>query len=508
MRWFWRRGAKPRANRRRSWGRNALLGACVTLVFFLALEGVCRLLLPTRTWDPTPKPPGVTRIFVFGGSTVFGFPFRELSFVPQFRLGLRRLEPSRRFEVFNGGLSARDSTVVRECVEHAVHDHADLIIVFSAHNEFGDPEADNPSLLNSVRRAIRPLAITRLFAPLVRQMRGRPPIPQRVTPYRRDTRVYRNTFTKFSANVEAMVRAAQRQRVALMLCTCPSNIADWPPVHQRIAWALAIPEYDAHVQRIQGLLAQGKAGQAEEAADRLLRHHDDAMLLYLKGQCCRAQGRIREAKALLTRAKDLDPVPCRAHSRMNAVIRSYRGEPGVSVVDLEEAFAQRSRDGLIGSDLIADNCHPTPLGHAIIARALVAQMAEQRLFVRDDIALQTPKAWLEEYLAEKDNAAYRHLWRLQWLVAMSQVVMAPPFFDYEKARNYLDEALERAPHSWAVRAHLGIAMLLDGDADAAHEQLQVARRLRGRKLTEDERDRFRFLDEAIRRAGGPLAICE
>jgi lysophospholipase L1-like esterase len=57
----------------------------------------------------------------------------------------------------------------------------------------------------------------------------------------------------------------------------------------------------------------------------------------------------------------------------NRIIREVSKDADVPLIDVQALFQQygASRQRFYNRDLIHDDCHPTPLGHQLIAEALV-----------------------------------------------------------------------------------------------------------------------------------------
>jgi tetratricopeptide (TPR) repeat protein len=88
------------------------------------------------------------------------------------------------------------------------------------------------------------------------------------------------------------------------------------------------------------------------------------------------QGDYAGAKQHFQRARDLDSLRFRADSRINDINRSVGSSaPGAELVDAEEIFAKQSPNGMIGSDLVYEHVHMTPLGNYLLARAMFLKIA-------------------------------------------------------------------------------------------------------------------------------------
>ena len=90
------------------------------------------------------------------------------------------------------------------------------------------------------------------------------------------------------------------------------------------------------------------------------------------------QGDYDGAKQHFLRARDLDTLRFRADSRINDINRSVASSiPGAELVDAEALFSKESPNGIIGSDLVYEHVHMTPLGNYLLARAMFLQIANK-----------------------------------------------------------------------------------------------------------------------------------
>ena len=88
-------------------------------------------------------------------------------------------------------------------------------------------------------------------------------------------------------------------------------------------------------------------------------------------------GRSSGAIGHYLQAIDYDAVPHRAKSKTVDVIREVARGTGAVFVDLQPAFAEHSPNGIWGPNLFVDHVHFNERGHALVAKVLCEQIAEQ-----------------------------------------------------------------------------------------------------------------------------------
>jgi tetratricopeptide (TPR) repeat protein len=488
-------------------------GAMVVLV--VLGEIACRVLFPSETQRDIeeqladPKPAGTFRVLAVGGSSVAGLPIRDFGFVAQLEALLLHLRPEAALEVANFGKGARSSKSVRDVVEATADLEPDLVIVYTGHNEFLF-RAGSGGLGEDVLVALRGSALYRTGTKALAKLRGPRTdpeyvLPKELRPYERTGEWWASRVALYRENLDALIETCASRGTPLLLSTVVSNDVDWPPVHEAIAWALDNPDYDADVARIEALLDEDRSEEAlEELGGVLSTFGDDAMMHWLAGRALLALGRPADAKPHFHLARELDPYPWRALPAFNDHLRGLADRPGVTLVDAERVFEEHDDDGLIGRELVSDNCHPTPTGSALVALALAGAMRDQALFLAPDTELPDTGAWLETFYATFDEARLEHL-RTAYLRDNGIYSMKTPFRHYDAARRYFDEGVAFAPDDWRTWANYGALSLLDGDRERALEQLARAQELKGEPLDAlADRPSVPYLMEATVRAGVEL----
>lgn len=494
-------------------GRRAARDATGVVVLGVALalagEAVARLagFGPGEPPAVPPPRPGVARIVALGGSTVAGVPLGELGFARQLALGLDALAPGA-VDFVNLARPGADSAFVRRAAERALAARTDLLVVLTGHNEFLEPRrhAGLRGALQRVRDRSALAALAEAGAARIGLAADAPdPLPERVPVIDRGGALFRETLDAYRANLAALVDLARAHRVPLVLCTAPSNLADWPPVH--VAVPHADPDFERDVRSLEAALRAGRDDEVVRETARLREAFgEDAMLVYLEARARRARGETARARELFHRAKELDPWPLRALDAQNEAVRALAG-PGVRVVDAERLFASRAADGLVGFDWFCDNCHPTPRAGATLAWAIARALAEEGWILPRGAAVGEPGAWLaraEARLAGGGGPQALARARLRWLLSNALYAMKTPFRNDDAARDYLERARALAPDDWRVVGNQGVVALLEGDTRRGRRLLERATALRGVRLDPGDRNVFPYLAVALQRSGVSL----
>jgi hypothetical protein len=308
---------------------------------------------------------------------------------------------------------------------------------------------------------------------------------------------------RYRVNLNCVVSIAAGRSIPVILTTMPSNLSDWPPVHKHVEWNPPRSGYDEIVEELTDMLA---AGQVAEVSQQLQRHRTvfpkDAMLTFLNGKVEQSGGRIDRARELFLTAKDTDVAPWRVLSQLNNTVREFDSQKGVTLVDLEDAFEQYATDGLVGFDLIADNCHPTPLGNALVAKALfqsilnVDSFADQESNHLLELSVRaSAQEWLDLHIANM-NEELRMEIRQRYLLANGIYSMKRPFYNFTVARDYLEQAIQEEVDDWRVWANLATVSLFEDKLERATIELEKAHLLKGSRLSPGDWRDHPYLFEA------------
>ncbi len=490
-----------------------------TLVFLALIEGAARIAMrvhppaPAPGWEPEapappPAEPGAFRIFLYGGSTVAGSPLVEYSFARQLAFWLERLAPQRRWQIVNYGSPGKPTAYALLELERTIDAHPDLVIVHSVHNEFlgWEPPGAGKRLRRQLRGWLDASATARVlrgwFGAIERERRGSAAelmLPERIAPYDRASPAFAARVAEFERATRAIAALARERGVPLIFATDSANLADWPPV-----WRFVRDEtYERDVEAARAQIARGELAAAEAGIAGLLeRYPGDAMVTWLEGRLAVAHGDVTRASAHFDAARDADPLPWRVLGRFNEDLRALAGSGDALIADLDAAFRREAKDGLVGFEWVADNCHPTPRGSALIARELLAVMAHAKLGITSLDGLPPLAEQTEQFVREADRA--RPDAELAYLLANGKYAMKWPFHEFEAAAAYLERARSLAPDDWSVWANLGTVAMLAGRVEEGRAQLARAAQLHGGPLDPGDRGATPYLREALAIESGQI----
>ena len=363
-----------------------------------------------------PRPDGIYRIVVVGGSTVLGFPYPpELAFPRQLEVLLNQQGNSPKFEVLNAGIVAINSFSVADVVNQVAVMEPDLIIVHTGHNEFYGPTGVG-STVSVSPQALYPLVVTirrtRLFQlasacfktksqthpHLMESLPQSIDIPLDGPKFLRAERYYRR-------NLERMVESANSAGIPVMLTTVASNLSGHSPASFHLPEQLTPEQQEpwrTHFDRGRQLTAEKSWSQALESLQRAADISNQSSLLhYRMGQCFAALGRHSEARAAFELARDQDGCRFRAPTSFSGIVRDVATQSerdDVFLVDLAERLAIETGPKTLGSNLFLEHVHYNLDGHRRIALILGQFVQTKVLHRRWDDSKVPPDSKLDELL--------------------------------------------------------------------------------------------------------------
>ncbi len=343
---------------------------------------------------PAAKPQGVYRVAVMGGSAAMGYPHRlNGSFPRLLEEVLNVVCAGARFEVVNVGVPAVNSYSVLERCGEVLGYEADMLVVYSGHNEFYGAYGPASAIPLSSRRPValaqmwlRSRRLSLLVADALARLQQAPDPEEeethlvRIMPRRTDVRfgdaTYERTRANYRANLSAVAAQARRRGAPVVLCTPGANLRDFPPLG-----SLHAPDFTAEKERDwRRLMEEARelegAGQTQEALERLRAaaalSPGHAETRYRLARLLEAAGKPDEAAAHYGAARDLDTVRWRIGSDFNTAVRGLAAELGGGDVILADVAAHLEREagGPPGAGLFLEHVHPSLDGNLAIAEAI------------------------------------------------------------------------------------------------------------------------------------------
>jgi tetratricopeptide (TPR) repeat protein len=480
--------------------------ACYNLFFPAPFFPPGMIKTPQAYAIPAEKAPGTFRIFVLGESAAMGDPDPAYAFSRYLEVMLRRRYPERKFEVVNTGSVAINSHVLLPIAEGLAKQRPDLFLIYSGNNEVVGPYGPGTALTSSgmslpvIRSSIflRSTRIGQLVTKVAAQKKEWGGMEMFLDKQVRATSpLMKYSYENFEKNLRDTIAVARRSGARIIVSTVATNLKDCGPF-------ASLHREDLAQQDLQTWSALVQQGSDMESA----RSYADALKVYLAAakideQYAALEFRIARclwmlsdyagAKEHFLRARDLDTLRFRADSRINDMNRSVASSaPGAELVDAEDIFSKQSPNGIIGSELVYEHVHMTPLGNYLLARAMFLQIAS-KLPGQDGRSVQESDV-LSEAECEQLLALTNHD-RSRIVGEMLQRLQRPPFTDQ---LNHSDEMLRlmieaqapdenpadtAAQYQWAIAQkpddrvlHYNYGLFLfEHNRAAAVEQLRMSR---------------------------------
>ena len=468
---------------------------------------------------PGAKAPGTVRIFILGESAAMGTPNPSYSFGRVLEAMLRERHPGVRFEVINAAMMGINSHGVRDIALDCAAHEPDLFIVYMGNNEIVGPwspftaPAALASSLPVVRTALcaKTTKVGQWVGATARRLRpGKDEAEPQTLEFFLEKAIapgdpgLQAVYGHFAANLGDICRAGRRAGAKVLVSTVGVNLKDCAPLASRHRTDLAEAakaEWERLVaagsaEETGGLLARA-AGFYQEALEIDDRYAD---LHFRLGRCLRVLGRHEAASAHYRLACDLDAMPFRTVSPLNAAVRAGaagREDEGIWLVDGEGALAAAGNPpGLPGEESFYEHVHMTFEGNCRLAQALLPAV-EKALPALGGAAGPVPApqraaevlaltVWDRLRMAEMIGAMTArppftnqsdHAWRedrRRRAIVELQKQNAPAAREAH-ARAYL-AAIERSPEDWRLHDNFAVLRFACGDYAAAAEHWQIVQK--------------------------------
>lgn len=345
--------------------------------------------------------PEKKRLFIVGGSAAFGFPY---AYQDTFAGKLNESLKDHGYDILNASQVAQSSGVLVPIV-HRVVDQYDpsVVVLFVGNNEWiqwmpeNQPHVAREQLDSLQFRAHSRLLAALQYHSLKRSVAHRSDAAQHFVIHKElsgagyalqypsdnqgfDPQAWLATKQKyldtFEENLRQMIQYTQSHRVKVIALTVPFNYKLSP------AWKHPQPESFAieHREEVLQAIRSGAKLCEDGEYDLALGKLDSALQLdkrppilhYLKGQCLEQLGRPMEAEASYAQSREHMVGNLGSRLSINEAIVRTAEQAGAQIVDVRQLFDdyEHKRNKYFNEELIHDDCHPTPLGHSLISKAV------------------------------------------------------------------------------------------------------------------------------------------
>ena len=474
--------------------------SCYNLFFAAPFFPAGSVQTPRLYTIPSQKPPRTYRIFVLGESAAMGDPNPAYGFSRYLEVMLRERFPAIRFEVVNTGSVAINSHVVLRIAKELAEQRPDLFIIYSGNNEVVGPYGPGTVLISSgmsipvirssifLRSTRTGQLVTKLGAQkkswqgmemfLDKQVRANSPLMEQV-------------YANYERNLRDTIAVGRAAGAQVIVATAATNLEDCAPfasLHRDGIKPEDLNQWSSLVQRGSGLEAARSFSEALELYRSAAGIDNEyAELEFRIARCLKNLGDTSSANQHFQRARDLDTLRFRADTRINDINRFVPAAySGVALVDTESLFSSASRDGIVGSELVYEHVHMTPLGSYLFARAIYGQVAGK--LASGSVADAPSETECERMLAltayDRSRIAQEMLRRIQRAPFTNQLNHGEQVLRFQLQAESMSEipndtalqyqwAIARAPQDAMLR--YGFGMFLFGyNRVAAAEQLAMA----------------------------------
>lgn len=356
--------------------------------------------LPTSLQAP---PEDTVLLLAIGGSTVGGDPYAPVqhnlygpgfSFVEAAALRMSEMFPNTNTQAVKfayGGGTLNDACRLLSRLNTRPH----AIIVYSGHNEIfsqfppdrevapqhlqsADKEAENfsftpPSLLAyCISLQLKSYAIAAIAPDQGRRRLFDQPLCS--------TEEANEIYDRFRISLTTTVEFCRAQQINAVLMIPACNESGFEPSRSCLSEEITKGEM-SQLRSIYDRLQQDQTDAATqlellEAAKKIAPNFAETE--YRLGKIHEAAGKITEAAECFQRAIDNDGYALRADSRIADIYREVAAEYNTGLIDARQVLRDASVTGIIGDDMMHDNCHPNITGTTTLANAVLNELARQK----------------------------------------------------------------------------------------------------------------------------------
>jgi lysophospholipase L1-like esterase len=315
--------------------------------------------------------PNAQTILCLGDSTTFGWRVDEEStFVFKLEKILNHCKMSSfRWQVINAGVPGYTSFQVKLNAEALLQRwKPKYLIMLIGNNEAWPSKQSDKQIHDDTRleaRLVKILSYSKFLLWLKELIR-----PDTLKPFIAQSfegsgpRVSRDEYV---TNISEIISFARRKKTSITLVAPPVNLY-YPPLRRK-----AIPNEAFTIgvwQKVKGLMDANELEKGLLLVDEgLAKDPDNFALLWLRGIIFVKQGRAELGRVVLEEAFEKHPFPDRCKLSYRRALKEIALRNNTSYLDVNELYTSVSQDKTTAG-LYMDWCHPTAIGHEIIARNL------------------------------------------------------------------------------------------------------------------------------------------
>lgn len=283
------------------------------------------------------------RIFVFGGSSTFGFPYNfYYSFANQLEQKLLLNTDGLNVEVVNLGMTAVNSYVIRDLSKKVMPYEPDAVIIYAGHNEyygsFGVATTQfglvNSIFIKRLVLSLKNLRLFRLFENILKpDIDNNPENRTLMAKVIKESNIelegelYEGGVKQFEENIGDVIDLFIDEEIPVYIGTIASNLKDQSP----------------------------------------LGDNEDALLKYNEGKNFYEAGDSLSALMSFKKAKELDGIRFRGPEAINEILFEFSEKEGIYIVDTQNKLRDSSTSGIEDGTMFTDHLHPNATGHSLMA---------------------------------------------------------------------------------------------------------------------------------------------
>jgi len=367
-----------------------------------------------------PKPQGITRGFIIGGSTAEGFPYYpNQSFSKIAEKYLNIYIPNRKYEIINVGYAAMDSFYVKDVIKNLIQYDPDFIIIYSGHNEYFGTlgyAAGQNSVLKNIYLALSEIKIFQFVYNIINAFKSQPSggniLMEQVInnkTFAPDNKIDEIVSKQFIDNINEAYIVLNDKNIPLIIIDPICNLYYMPPFVGKND-----SEMQDFIKKYRDAFYLGSKSKIEEYykdAKNNIQYSSNANILYLNALA----EKIIYTNDQITNfieAKDYDCLPFRAKSVLKQELKKYcENKKGIIYIPLEDEILKNHKNDILGNEIFIDHLHLNHTGQKIVGRILASYIAKMYEYPQDIVnnIITNEKANIDEYIMfypEYDIEAY------------------------------------------------------------------------------------------------------